>query len=197
MLESVLRETIQKHWVDGFVTRLHQKHISPNQVTAVAMISGVGAGLCLMIQLPLLAMVLMWFSGYLDMVDGSLARCSTASPQGAAFDIISDRVVEASIILGLFTLHPDKGFLCLLVLSSILVCVTSFLVVGIFTQNDGGKSFHYSRGLIERAEAFIFFSAMMIWPAGFSLLASILVILVCWTTVVRVLEFDKACKATL
>lgn len=59
----------------------------------------------------------------------------------------------------------ERGLWCMLTLGSMLLCITSFLVVGIFTENQSQKSFHYSPGLMKRAEAFSFFIAMMIWPA--------------------------------
>lgn len=69
-----------------------------------------------------------------------------------------DRVVEFVVVLALWFVAPQqRGLWCLLMLGSMLLCITSFLVVGIFSENQSQKSFHYSSGLMERAEAFSFF----------------------------------------
>ena len=74
-------------------------------------------------------------------------------------------------------------------LGSILLCVTSFLVVGIFSENSSKKGFYYSPGLIERLEAFIFFICMLVLPMYFEALSIIFTILVVMTTVIRVMQF--------
>lgn len=74
-------------------------------------------------------------------------------------------------------------------LTSILLCVTSFLVVGIFTEKQTEKSFYYSPGLIERGEAFFFFILMILFPSYFVLLSSLFILLVLLTTAIRVVQF--------
>lgn len=74
-------------------------------------------------------------------------------------------------------------------LSSVLLCITSFLVVGIFSQNTTEKSFYYSPGLIERFEAFLFFSLMMFLPGIFSYLAYAFSGLVLMTALIRMAQF--------
>jgi archaetidylinositol phosphate synthase len=92
----------------------------------------------------------------------------------------------------LFWVAPDeRGWLCLIMLSATLCCVTSFLVVGIFSENNTSKSFYYSPGLMERFEAFLFFIAMILWPTAFLLLAIAYIGLVGVTTLIRICEFAK------
>ena len=76
-------------------------------------------------------------------------------------------------------------------LGSMLLCITSFLVVGIFVANDSHKSFHYNPGIMERAEAFIFFIAMMLWPSAFVGLAMLFSLLVTLTAIIRLTQFYK------
>ncbi len=135
--------------------------------------------------------LLLLLSGYLDMLDGSLARFQgTSSPSGAVLDIISDRVVEFAVVLGLYLVQgSERGLLSLCMLGSIFLCVTSFLVVGIFSQNTSTKSFHYSSGLIERAEAFIFFIALIVFPTFFAPLAIAFTALVLYTTAHRLMQW--------
>ena len=71
-------------------------------------------------------------------------------------------------------------------LGSMLICITSFLVIGIFTKNNGEKGFYYSQGLMERAEAFIFFMLMIIFPAAFRILAIVFTFLLLVTAAWRI-----------
>ena len=84
-----------------------------------------------------------------------------------------------------------RALWCFLMLGSMLLCITSFLVVGIFVANDSHKSFHYNPGIMERAEAFIFFIAMMLWPSAFVGLAMLFSLLVTLTAIIRLTQFYK------
>jgi len=141
-----------------------------------------------------LAIFLLIFSGFLDTIDGEVARLqSLSSDIGSMLDIISDRIVEASVIIGLFLVNPsDRGLVSLCMMASILICIASFLVVGIFTQNNSYKRFHYSPGLMERAEAFIFFIAMIMLPSFFSLIGILFCILVLLTAGLRIFQFIRS-----
>ncbi|MBA3660152.1 MAG: CDP-alcohol phosphatidyltransferase family protein [Gammaproteobacteria bacterium] len=143
-----------------------------------------------LIALPVLMILL---SGCCDILDGALARyLKQVTPLGAVIDIVMDRCVEFAVIFGLWLIQPElRAGLCLFMLGSILLCVTSFLVVGIFTPNQSTKSFHYSVGIIERPEAFIFFILMIIFPLFFTLLAIMFSLLVLLTTALRIVEFSQ------
>ncbi|MGE3318315.1 MAG: CDP-alcohol phosphatidyltransferase family protein [Candidatus Berkiella sp.] len=192
MLENYLRPVFSRYFVDGIVKHLAvSASLRPQQVTFIAGLSGIGACIALMNQSPLLACGLLLFSGYCDILDGALARkTGCVSSGGAVLDIAMDRIVEFAVILGIYWQEPEtRGFLCILMLGSILCCVTSFLVVGIFSANDNLNRFHYSKGLVERFEAFVFFTLMILFPDQFRLLGAVFVILVSLTTLIRITEF--------
>lgn len=193
MLEAIARPFVQRKFVDDLAKYIANKAVSPNMVTLFAALLGLMIIPALVQGWVLGALGLLWGSGYLDMLDGSIARYGDSTQLGAVLDIIADRFVESAVIFGLFLVAPERAMLCLLMLVSVLLCVTSFLVVGIFTQNSSNKSFHYSPGLMERAEAFIFFSLMMIMPQYFETFAILFVVLLGLTTVIRIMEFAKAC----
>ena len=190
MLDTYLRPTIQKKWIDPLLKRLSST-LSPTAMTCCAAGCGMLAAFAIYAHFPWLAVVLLFFSGLADILDGSLARLQgVSSPQGAVLDIVSDRVVEGVVILGLYSFAPEeRGGWCLLMLFSVLICVTSFLVVGVFSQNSGQKSFYYSPGLMERLEAFLFFIAMILLPRWFAPLAAIFTTLVFWTGFKRTAQF--------
>lgn len=192
MLENYLRPVFSRYFVNGIVNHLAARAtLSPQHLTYIAGLSGIGACIALMTQFPLLACGLLLLSGYCDILDGALARkTGCVSSSGAVLDIAVDRVVEFAIILGIYWQEPQtRGFLSILMLGSILCCVTSFLVVGIFSANNNQNNFQYSKGLVERFEAFVFFTLMILFPEQFRLLGAVFVILVSLTTLIRITEF--------
>jgi len=170
MLESYLRPVYQLYIVNPIAKKTS---CSPMQLTYLACLSGIFAGLALSFHFYKLSILFLLFSGFLDTLDGTVARMeNAASAVGTVADIISDRIVELAMLFGLFAIDPSYRTTAILVMiGSSYLCVTSFLVVGIFTSNHAQKSFEYSIGLIERFEAFLFFIAMVIWPQHFNFLA--------------------------
>lgn len=187
MLELYLRPVYQKTF-ELFLAKQVARWLTPLQITILACITGFLIIPALFYQQTVLALCLLLASGILDTLDGSVARLTNQhSDSGAMLDIISDRFVEFFIILGLFLQNVDvRGLACLLMLGSILICVTSFLVVAIFTQNQAHKGFHHSPGLIERFEAFVFFIAMICFPRQFNMIAYVFSGLVFLTACLRI-----------
>ncbi|MBK2260301.1 CDP-alcohol phosphatidyltransferase family protein, partial [Francisella tularensis] len=137
-----------------------------------------------------LCIFLLLRSGYFDILDGSVARLQGSSSSfGTILDILSDRFVESFIIIAIFINQLDIAWVGLLMMMSIIVCISSFLLVGIFSQKESSKSFYYSPGLIERAETFIFFIVMILFPNIVVVLGLIYTLLVLWTTLYRCYEF--------
>ncbi|KTD52941.1 CDP-alcohol phosphatidyltransferase family protein [Legionella quateirensis] len=192
MLEQTLRHHYQRVLVDPLVCRLNNR-ITPLSITWLSGFFGLLFIPCLLLHKPFLAISCLLISGYLDTLDGSIARFQGKSSDfGSAMDIIIDRIVEFAVIFAFYLFNPiQNAFSAILMLGSILLCITSFLVVGIFTNNNTHKSFHYSPGLMERAEAFIFFIAMTLYPGYFNPLAWLFCILVCFTALIRMMEFKK------
>lgn len=192
MLEHYVRVYYQRVFVDPFIMLLSKSSkISANSITIAAAISGVMAGLSLALHLSIIGLMLLVISGWLDTLDGSFARATnTNSSRGSVLDIVFDRLVEFFIVFGLYLYQPAvRATAAICLLGSFLLCISSFLVVGIFSQNESQRSFHYSPGLIERAEVFMFFTLMIIFPRMFNVLAWLLLLLVLYTTFIRVLQF--------
>jgi archaetidylinositol phosphate synthase len=190
MIEQAIRGYYQTLFVDN-LARVLQNKIKPNTVTLISGLFGCFVLPALFFNHTLLAVVLLLLSGYCDTLDGTLARLSgTSTAWGSVLDIMMDRCVECLVVLALWLISPHtRGLWCVLMLCSMLLCITSFLVVGIFTENNTKKSFHYSPGLMERAEAFLFFIAMMLWPHAFSYFAFMFTLLVLITALMRLSQF--------
>ncbi len=189
MIDSSYRSRYQTMLVDPLIP--HVLRWNPLHITILGLLSGLMVIPSLAFHHTLIALTFLLFSGYLDTLDGSLARAkSETTPKGAVIDIVSDRTVEFAIILGLFLVDPShRGLSSLLMLGSAMLCVTTFLVVGIFTENDSHKSFHYSPGLIERAEAFILFGFMILFPCYFTWIATAFSVAVLFTALMRIWNF--------
>ena len=190
MIEAYTRPLYQFFLVDP-IAKMIRHQCKPRDVTFAACLSGVLTLPTLLLGWPKLAILFLMISGYLDTLDGTLARISNqTSKSGTVLDIVSDRIVEFAVIFGLFAYDPShRALLSFFMLGSCYLCITSFLVVGIFSPNDTKNSFYYSPGIIERTEAFIFFIAMIALPNYFYLLASLFTILVLLTSFIRIKQF--------
>ncbi len=190
MLEAHLRTFYQPVMTAPFIKKI-ANYIEPEQLTYAGCFFGIAVIPALIFHAPLLAISLLLLSGCLDMLDGAVARAAKKqSTRGAVLDIVSDRIVEWSVMAGLILCDPGtRAIYGFIMLGSCYICITSFLVVGIFTPNQDQKGFYYSPGLMERAEAFIFFILMIGMPRLFPLLAILFSALVLYTAYVRVHEF--------
>jgi phosphatidylglycerophosphate synthase len=192
MLEQTIRPYFQRMTVDPFVNRLAQhRHISPNLITIASCLLGFAIIPLMYFVSGKIALIALLLSGYLDIVDGSYARVTQKSSDfGCVLDILCDRIVELCVLIGFYLCYwQHHGFLIMMMLGMCFLCVTSFLVVGILSENNSDKSFHYSPGLIERAEAFIIWGLMMIMPNYFVFLGILFCILVAVTIAIRLYEF--------
>jgi phosphatidylglycerophosphate synthase len=192
MLEKHLRHHYQKWLVNKFADKIGRR-ISPNSITITSIILGILSAISLVLHHTYLALIVLLLSGYLDTLDGTVARLNTkTSPFGSGLDIVGDRIVEFAIILGLYFVDPEaRATTVILMLGSMLFCISSFLVVGVFTTNISEKSFHYSSGLMERLETFIFFIAMFLLPQYFNYLGNAFTLLVTFTALFRMYEFYR------
>ncbi len=133
-----------------------KKNISAITVTVIALILGLIAAIFLAFKFYVISVTLLWVSGYLDAVDGTIARkTSTQSKLGGFLDLVFDRLVEIAFLIAICTLNTELSLLVVFVLSAIILSMTVFLASGALIQNTGAKSFHYQTGLAERTEGFI------------------------------------------
>lgn len=196
MLEGLCRNTYEKILISPLLKIPAVNRCRPIAITAAACLTGISFAPIIVAGWKWAALGALLLSGFLDTLDGSLSRFqNSASSKGAVWDIVCDRIVEFSVLFGLYSVDPsNRGLLTIGMLGSILLCITSFLVVGIFSENTSNgikKSFHYSPGLIERAEAFLIWGAMALVPMAFAPLSCIFIVLVLITTAVRLWQFTQ------
>ena len=166
--------------------------LTPNNVTILALLLGVSTSIFLYFDMQIIAVTLLWVSGYLDAVDGAMARRSNSSSSfGTLLDIVSDRIVEVSIVLVLGLKFVDVRYNLIVLTVCILMSMTIFLTVGALSEKKGVKSFYYQAGVAERSEGFIFFSIMILIPSYLGIITNIFSILIIITAIQRFLEAKR------
>lgn len=144
---------------------LQRRGCRPLPVTCAALGTGLLAALGFGLGYSLLPLALLWLSGLLDVLDGTLARrTGTASPFGALCDLLFDRLVEMAVIVAAALRFPHTRLACVALLCAILFCFSVFLIVGNFSARQSEKAFYYQAGLTERTETFIIFSMVFLMP---------------------------------
>jgi archaetidylinositol phosphate synthase len=193
MIDSYFRAPWQTLLIDRVAGLCALLKLKPHHLTILALILGMAALPALYWHYSWLAVFLLLASGLLDAADGTLARkLGLSSDAGCILDILADRSVEFAVVIGLYLYAPERGFLLLILLGSFYLCVTTFLLSGIFERNLSKKSFHYSPGLIERAETFIYFPIVIIFEETFFWGTIIFATLVFFTAFKRFFEMLRA-----
>ena len=158
--------------------------LTPNNVTILALLLGVSTSIFLYFDMQIIAVTLLWVSGYLDAVDGAMARRSNSS---SSFGTL----LEVSIVLVLGLKFVDVRYNLIVLTVCILMSMTIFLTVGALSEKKGVKSFYYQAGVAERSEGFIFFSLMILIPSYLGIITNIFSILIIITAIQRFLEAKR------
>lgn len=188
MLDTHARRFVQP-LIGRTADRLSRAGLSPTQVTWIAFALGLGSAAFVAFGQPWLGAVLLWISGYLDAVDGSMARALKRSTAwGTLLDITFDRIVEVSIIIALALRVPQARVLLVLLTAAIVFSITVFLTVGALSEKRGEKSFYYQAGLAERSEGFILFTLMILWQHWLIWSTALFLVVETFTGVQRLLE---------
>lgn len=159
------------------------------------MLIGVSSGIFTYFGYSYLAILILWISGYLDAVDGTIAReTKSSSAFGTIMDITFDRIVEASIIIGVASRYRELSYSAMLLAISIIISMTIFLTTGSLTDKKSEKSFYYQAGLAERTEGFIMFSLIILLKSKAEIMIYIFTLIIIITIFQRFLEARKIVK---
>jgi phosphatidylglycerophosphate synthase len=186
MLDSWMAKS---HWLRVAQSRgaavLHHSGVRANRATAAAAIVGGLSGLAFARGLVGAGLAALWFSAALDALDGTIAReYEGPTAFGSVLDLVSDRWVEAAALLGLAWYRPALGFAALTVLATWYVNITVFLAAGA-AAGGGEKLILYPPGLLERTEAFIFFTLLAVAGSAGVWLCYAYAAMEIWTTIQR------------
>ncbi len=191
MLDTYGRKYLDKYFnsTSEFLLKLN---LTPTQVTVSALILGLFASLFYYFDNIFLSIVLLWISGYLDAVDGAMARKSkTITKTGTLLDIFFDRVVELAFIMTFALKHEEAVFALLCLTCTIVMSMSVFLTSGMLIKNTGKKSFHYQAGLMERTEGFVMFTLMILLNIYMRQMTFIYALLIAFTVFQRLKESIK------
>lgn len=193
MLDTHARKHVQPI-VEKTADALLKLGFTANGVTKIAFAIGISSGLLIYLDKPILSVIALWLSGYLDVVDGTMARKTKPSPWGTLLDISFDRLVEIGVILGLAFRFPDSMWALLLLCASIVIAMTIFLTVGALSDKKGMKSFYYQAGLAERTEGFILFTLMILFSTYLTAITLIFFAIQIFTISQRLAEAKRILK---
>jgi archaetidylinositol phosphate synthase len=141
---------------------LYKAGIKANRATALAAITGGVSGVAFACGHNAAGLAALWISATLDAVDGTIARDYERSTAfGGVLDLSSDRLVEAAALLGVVWNRPFLSLPALVVMASWYINITVFLTVGAASKG-GEKLIEYPPGILERAEAFIFITVLVL-----------------------------------
>ncbi len=162
MIDSKLRDYFQPMFSLA-AKPLIAMGIHPDTVTAIAFMVGVSSSIFIGLGYIGLPIGLLWLSGLLDVLDGTVARLTKKSSKiGAYLDMVFDRMVEASVILACYFIAPEHALAYLVFFVAVLFNFTTFIIAGALFTNTGYKSMHHDIGLAERTETFIVFTLMIL-----------------------------------
>ncbi len=197
MLDKHMRPVLQPCF-DGLGSFLAHVAVTANQATLCALITGIASAFCLAVGYPWVAVSFLWMSGLCDVLDGTIARLTNTSHSfGAYFDLIVDRMVESAIILAFAWRYPEHYMTYLLFLVALLFHFSTFVVAGAVFKNTGPKSIHDEKSIVERAEAFIVFTLMILYPDAIFPLLMAFTLIVLLSGFTRFNRVKNACHAKL
>lgn len=196
MIDSIWRKKLQPYFDAPAKLCVHLK-IKPNAITISAFIIGIGCGLSIALARPWTALVLLVLSGFLDIIDGSVARLlGKSSKFGAFLDLVLDKMVESAVILGFVFLLPQYYLAYILFFIAVLFNYSTFVVAGTLIKNTGSKSMHYDAGIAERTETFIVFGAMIVFNNYVYQILMIFNLIIFITGIIRFIKVYRLDKQT-
>ena len=158
--------------------------ITANQLTVAGIVLSVLAGLAIAQGWLVWGAVLLLLSGVTDVLDGAVAKASgTASPRGAFFDSVSDRISDTFVLGGVawYLASVEGGHMALL----------PFAVVGasnlVSYERARAESLGFSArgGLMERAERMLLVGVALLFSAVLVPVLWIMLALTLFTAVQR------------
>jgi len=146
----------------------------PNMITTLSLAVSLGAGIAYALMLPVLGALGLLASGFVDMLDGAVARATgSATRFGAVYDHVLDRYAEFAVLLGI-------GFGGLVNWVWVIFCLFG-MVMASFTrakaESVGGLS-SCAVGIAERQEkiALLFIGSVLQPILPVALIAAVIIV---------------------
>ena len=111
MVLARLRKILSVRITDPLVSLLAMTPLTPNNITWLGLLMAVIAALLVAMDNLLAAGFIVIFGGFLDMLDGALARrTGKVSRFGGVLDSTIDRLSEGVLLLGIIYFYTKEGF---------------------------------------------------------------------------------------
>ena len=157
--------------IDPFARFFLRLGLSPNQITITGLIIGLATSYLIATGYYLYGGILVIVCGLFDTLDGAVARLSNRiTPYGGILDSTTDRIVDASLLIGVGISGAAEWLL-------ITIAITASLIVSYVRARSEATGIikKLDTGIAERAERMIILAAGLI--AGFIRESIILIIL--------------------
>ena len=151
---SGVRKTVANRVTEPAVRLLARTSITPNAVTWSGFLLTIGAAALIITEHLVAAGILVLIAGFLDILDGALARRTNQTTRfGAILDSTLDRFSEAVLLLGILVLYArDQSFAQILVVGAALV---GSLLVSYIRARAEALGVECEAGLFTRTERVI------------------------------------------
>lgn len=128
MALSRVRKSLSGYFTDPAVKVLARTPITPNAISWISFVLAAGAAALIATSNLLAAGFVVLVAGFLDMLDGALARrTNRVTSFGAVLDSTLDRLAEGIMLLGILFLYAEEGSTGGILLVGV-VLLTSLLV---------------------------------------------------------------------
>jgi CDP-diacylglycerol--glycerol-3-phosphate 3-phosphatidyltransferase len=184
MFDKRLRPSVEQH-LRPVGANLKRSGITADHLTLLGMVMAVGAAIAIANGALRLGFLLLLMTAVPDVLDGAVAKASgTATPRGAFFDSVADRVSDALLLGGiawyLVSRHP--GHIAILPLAVLALS----MLISYERAKAESLGFDARGGLMERAERLIALALGLLFEA---LLIPILWVMLVLTTFTAVQRF--------
>ena len=186
MLDGRFKANIEKG-LRPIGANLRRTGVTADHLTALGVVMAAGAAVAIGAGQLRVGLLLLILTGLPDALDGAVAKASgTASPRGAFFDSVADRVSDSLLMGGvawyLASTHP--GHLALLPMA----CLAMSLIISYQRAKAESLGFEAKGGIMERAERVLLLGFGLLFD---SLLVAVLWIMLALLVVTAVQRFVK------
>lgn len=168
-------------------SNIRRTGVTADHLTATGLVLAVAASVTIANGALRAGLLLLVLCTVPDMLDGAVAKASgTASPRGAFFDSVADRVTDALLLGGVawFLASRDGGHMAVLPLA----VLGASMLISYERAKAESLGFSARGGLMERAERIVLLAVGLLFD---SILAVVLAVMLVLTLVTAVQRFVK------
>jgi phosphatidylglycerophosphate synthase len=162
--------------LDRAAGRLQGAGATPNALTALALLAGLGACVAVGTGLDVLALVLWLLNRLLDGLDGPLARRRQANELGGLLDFVADFVVYSGFVVAIAVAHRGARIACVVLLATYLVNNVALLSFSSLSERlalpaGDERSLRLPPGLAEGTETIVVYVLFCVIPSASTVIA--------------------------